>query len=955
MLDLLAFPACFVQDDKLVQANASFITVASLASRPLPIPLDNLFNQATSALLRQYQRESHAGKRTGATLQIALKRPGENDWLGFGSLSPLQDDSRRSLLVLQEDYVVETYDALQAYIMQTPDFVMLADAVSASIIYSNRREFLGYTLGEIVASSWLLDYIHPDDVLRVKLFREQMNRYYHREASIQYRLRLKSTTEDGASRYEWIESRENALQVNEAGDYLRLLYQISVITDRKRYEQTIKERNRILTAVQDISRIINQSLDLQIILTELFEHIQDLIPFVSASIFLVEDNKMHLIAQSGLPDRLVARMQDDPVVIDKFTLNIMDGHKPHIVEDTYLEPEWYFLEEAQYIRSWMGVPLFHNYRVFGILNFDHDAPGFYDDSHYDNATMVASHVALAIHNSKLYEAAQNEIRERQQTEAILKTTLIRTDTMYQSGRLMMQGSELHSTTFAEVLKLVTIALEADGALLVTFDLVQGEARHVIAHPEKNEQRIWMDFHRVTGGLNDPNPRMPASDIDLPDGACQTLPDGRYAVAGGVYRRGALIALRQSKPFDSDDAALIAALAGQLTLALERDELDTRLQQYTQHLEVMVAKATSTLQLERQRLQAILDATGEGIIYMEDYGIQYVNPAICRMLGYSAQELVGTNFRDLRHGSATVNQDGVFFDTSDTQPMRRDEYPLICKDGELLHASLTFSLIGRLGASPLRLVAVVRDISNERELRQQQMRFISNAAHELRTPLTSFHLRLHMASRQPERLKEHLDTLQDIYEYMKLLVEELLDLSRFEKGTVELVYQRVNLTALMGEMLNKVAPYAEQSQIILGTTLEADLHAEVDEERAQQLIFILLTNAINYSEAGGTVSIGLKTVAGQDEMDYVRMTFTDEGAGIDASLLPEQVFMPFSRPRLGMRHETGMGLAIAREIVRLHHGYIRVDSVADEGSTFTVLLPLRPPTTSAIDKMLIDVL
>src|SRR5690606_36600948 len=97
--------------------------------------------------------------------------------------------------------------------------------------------------------------------------------------------------------------------------------------------------------------------------------------------------------------------------------------------------------------------------------------------------------------------------------------------------------------------------------------------------------------------------------------------------------------------------------------------------------------------------------------------------------------------------------------------------------------------------------------------------------------------------------------------------------------------------------------------------------------------------INYSEKNNTVTVTMSTEEDRIGNKNAIIHVIDEGAGIEAELLPDDIFEPFSRPSGGSRKETGMGLALVREIATLHGGHVHANSILGEGATFRVSLPL----------------
>lgn len=222
---------------------------------------------------------------------------------------------------------------------------------------------------------------------------------------------------------------------------------------------------------------------------------------------------------------------------------------------------------------------------------------------------------------------------------------------------------------------------------------------------------------------------------------------------------------------------------------------------------------------------------------------------------------------------------------------------------------------------------------------QQVRFSADASHELRTPLAVILSQTEMAlsrARSPEEYQEVVAACHRAAERMRRLVESLLLLARFDAGE-GLNLQTFNLSDVARECLEMVFPLAE----FRGLTARSELApASIvgDRERLAQVVTNLLANAINYNRSGG--SIGLE-VACADK--HAALTVSDTGIGIAAEHLPH-LFDRFYRvdpSRSRLEGGSGLGLAISQRIVAIHGGTLHVESVAGEGTTFTVRLPLAP--------------
>lgn len=367
-------------------------------------------------------------------------------------------------------------------------------------------------------------------------------------------------------------------------------------------------------------------------------------------------------------------------------------------------------------------------------------------------------------------------------------------------------------------------------------------------------------------------------------------------------------------FTDADGIVLSVFAEKVSLAI-------RNARRTAELEALVQARTRDLQAEQKRLQTILEATGDGIVYIENGLIRYANRALLQLTGFSLSDLLDQPVADVIDGVPSYVESGR---------AERCDGVLRSKHDDTLPVELTLSA---LRAQDARMVIVVRDISARRALETQQRRFIINAAHELRTPVTNFNTRLYLLEKQPERVDDHLPVLKRISARMNRLVNDLLDSGSIEQGRLVVRKEPMVLQAVLQETLALLQADADAKQIIIipiflpePTTLRADAH------RLQQVFTNLIANAIYYTPDKGSV-----TVCQRLEGDYAAVDVIDTGIGI-APEHQQAIFEPFYR--VETRHVgTGLGLAISQEIIRLHDGRIRLESALGRGSTFSVLLPL----------------
>ncbi len=220
-------------------------------------------------------------------------------------------------------------------------------------------------------------------------------------------------------------------------------------------------------------------------------------------------------------------------------------------------------------------------------------------------------------------------------------------------------------------------------------------------------------------------------------------------------------------------------------------------------------------------------------------------------------------------------------------------------------------------------------------------FIAMVAHELRSPLNSvagWVKLLQMREFDAATTKRALEAIERGTQTQVQLIEDLLDISRMVRGALRLTFAPVNLMTVIQSALDTVRPMADSKQIHLETQFAANAQVLGDENRLQQILVNLLTNAIKFTPKQGLVTVALELVEEQ-----VQIQVTDTGKGISAEFLP-QIFELFQQAQksTGAKDGLGLGLAIVKNLVELHNGTITAHSFGiGLGATFTVKLPLLP--------------
>ncbi len=216
-------------------------------------------------------------------------------------------------------------------------------------------------------------------------------------------------------------------------------------------------------------------------------------------------------------------------------------------------------------------------------------------------------------------------------------------------------------------------------------------------------------------------------------------------------------------------------------------------------------------------------------------------------------------------------------------------------------------------------------------------FISSVSHELRTPLTAIRGWGETAKMSldtdPELVKRGLDVVLSEADRLSGLVEELLDFSRMQTGRLILVSQPLNVMQILSESADMYVELAKKQEIELVFTESSEEYTVMgDSNRIKQVFINIIDNAVKYTQAGGQVLIDTAKEEG-----CVRVTVTDTGVGIPAQDI-DRVKEKFYKANKTVRG-SGIGLAVADEIIKQHGGLLFIESTENVGTTVTIVLPL----------------
>ncbi len=257
--------------------------------------------------------------------------------------------------------------------------------------------------------------------------------------------------------------------------------------------------------------------------------------------------------------------------------------------------------------------------------------------------------------------------------------------------------------------------------------------------------------------------------------------------------------------------------------------------------------------------------------------------------------------------------------------------------------LVFSLI-LIGITVMTFVLLYRNMIRQKRLAEVKNEFISNITHELKTPIATVGVAIEAlknfnAIHDPERTREYLDISSNELHRLGFLVDKVLKLSMFEKKDVDLQYENVDLRQIVNEVTDSLRLQLEKYHAQVDVLQNGEVGLQGDRLHLLSVIFNLLDNALKYSKEDPQIKIELS-----GRQNEVLINITDNGIGIPTAY-QEKVFEKFFRVPHGDVHNAkgyGLGLSYVAEVIKKHHGTIRVESIPSGGSEFIISLPKHRP-------------
>jgi two-component system, chemotaxis family, CheB/CheR fusion protein len=393
----------------------------------------------------------------------------------------------------------------------------------------------------------------------------------------------------------------------------------------------------------------------------------------------------------------------------------------------------------------------------------------------------------------------------------------------------------------------------------------------------------------------------------------------------------------------------------------------------------------------RHLAAIVESSDDAIVSKTLEGrIQSWNAAAERMFGYTAQEAIGQSITLIIPPERLAEEEHILATLRRGEPIDHFETTRIAKDGRRVDVSLTVSPVRDASGVVIGASKIARDVTErkraERTLREREQalrdahaelqrraaeaelvnrrlraeitqresaeaalreadrrkdEFLALLAHELRNPLAPIRYALatnRKADRTPEQRIRAEEIIDRQVKHMSRLLDDLLDVSRITRGTLELKKSPTELTLVLGSAIETARPLLDAKRHTLSLDLPKDaVRLQADTVRLEQIFANLLINAAKYTDPGGHIQLRATR-----EPHEIVVSVRDDGIGISEDMMP-RLFTMFAQAHAALERAEGglgVGLSLVRGLVRLHGGTIEARSEGPgRGSEFIVHLPL----------------
>ena len=684
----------------------------------------------------------------------------------------------------------------------------------------------------------------------------------------------------------------------------------------------------------DLVHATTLALDWEGTLAALIERAGHLIPSDGVSLMWLDGSQIEVLASRGATAPLRGLIL--PAAQMGAAQAVLDSNRPAVVTDTAEDARWQRVPGEERVRAWLGVPLTFDDRTLGLLEWTAKQPTEWTALDVGLALEIARYGTPILYQAQLLHDVRRRLREMVEPHE------------EQARQVLDLGAELQPV----VREALDFTEAHDAFVFLPGDSSQW-LRCVAASGERRDQirNVVLRGDGTLGGWSismarghdwlgsGPSDRDKMAALGIDKTLILPLRVGKEQVGMlGVANP------RRSRDFGQDAIRLMAHLASQASLVVERSDLG-RPEAACYDYEMIIQGSPLGI--------GVLTIGGE---------IRVSNPALAGLLFRSERSLGGHNVSEFLVTSDGQRLRQALEEVAITGQRRQVDVRIPAGAGEYRHARISLALAPISEDVGGNLVALMEDITSLKILEQERVehlrelrekhqqlqdldklksRFVSNVSHELRTPLAVIKLYATLARKgRPEKQAYYLQTIEQETHRLETMVENILDLTRLDRHSLRVSPELLQAEEIINQVLEVYEEPAKKQSLDLRNHIHGTLPPLwADKNHLIQMLTNLMDNAFKYTPRGGQVWVAAREISSNSRR-MLEIAVGDTGAGIPADE-QDKVFERFFRGSNNTPGSTGtgLGLAIVQELMMQHGGRVTLQSKSGEGSVFALQFPL----------------
>jgi GAF domain-containing protein/nitrogen-specific signal transduction histidine kinase len=710
-------------------------------------------------------------------------------------------------------------------------------------------------------------------------------------------------------------------------------------------DQALARRVDELSAIERIGRELTSTLDPQRVLDLVLEQAMNATDASRGCIAMLENahDAIRVVTHGGYTAKVAEKMQSMPKQLDEGIIGrVLRTGQLMLVPDLQQEPAYISLDPL--VRAQLAVPISREEGKRGVISLESNQTNGFDNQDANFVSQLATQAAIALRNAQLFQERSQRLEEL--------------SLLYQAS-LSLASSLEYQDVLDIISRLALHITNSDAVTLYLYDPIddqferastqgrQASAIHTPTIRRNGLTRTIIDTRR---------PILVSDTLTYPEVNPRVVEQGIRSLIGvPVMSRGEVLGVlyvNHSQPhvYTENDVRLVSALANQAGATIANVSLFTQ-----------VSEA-------RDRLEAIINSTQEGILVLDNAGrLVIANAHVESFSDLPRYQLEGRRLEEL-----IKDYPGALTNLLGLEPEMLGDWATQLQTNPLASYRRSFQIPqpgGAAGAQPgsrprftelfgtpvldetgqaIGHLMVFRDITEEKELDRMREDLTGMMVHDLRSPLTAVLSGLEMIKElvideDSDPLATHaVEVAGRSCESMLTMVNTLLDISRLESGRIPLERAPAPFTPLARRAVSHLSPLAAERGVIVRTELPPDLPlVEIDNEKIGRVLTNFLDNALKFTPPGEQVIIRA-THRNTEAENVLVCSVSDAGPGIPEEY-HEKIFDRFAQVHdqaaLPGQRGTGLGLAFCKLAIEAHNGRIWVASEVGKGSTFYFTLPV----------------